>query len=320
VAARDSHDELLEFLGQAEYVNLVVASVSGEGGLDFELQRINLDDEIAGEFFDIADAAANRDRDRRLRRYEAGLKLDGTEIAFINLRAAGAGVTEEGIADLLESCCALDDLDLFTAQDDVVERMRFYVIVVQDNENCAVFVRNFRPTTNELTRSGKLALFGEAGQFDRVRQPIFLFDQIIDCYYWDDYLFIRNTTQFQRIFGYFQRLRERADAIVDAILERVPVDNADEFRRACVGQQQMMSKLAQISEKEYFDEITLDDLSQTIDDFGLEIEIVGAGADRKLVFERTPDRRWLILKLLDDDYLGSTMTDAKYEVNSKSQI
>jgi hypothetical protein len=40
----------------------------------------------------------------------------------------------------------------------------------------------------------------------------------------------------------------------------------------------------------------------------------------KLLFEGSLARRWLILKLLDDDYLGSTMTHEKYEVNSKSAL
>jgi hypothetical protein len=320
MAARESHNTLLTFLNQATYVNLVIASVTGDGNLDFTLQRISLDDEIAGDFFEIGDAAARGDAERRLRRYEPGFILDGNEIAYINLAGAAAGATEQGIAELLESCCSLDDLEAFTAEDEIVDRLRFYVIVVQDDDGrCVVFVRNYR-RTNELTRSRKLALLGEAGQFDRVRQPIFLFDLLIDCYYWDGYLYIRNTTQFQRIFGYFERLRERANEVIDAVLARVPVDNADEFRTACVGQQQMMSKLAQISEKEYFEDIEFDDLAKTVDDFDLDIEIVGDGNDRKLVFDRAPDRRWLILKLLDDDYLGSTMTNAKYEVNSKSQL
>ena len=31
-------------------------------------------------------------------------------------------------------------------------------------------------------------------------------------------------------------------------------------------------------------------------------------------------KRWLILKLLDDDFLASVMTNQKYEVNSKSAL
>jgi hypothetical protein len=38
---------------------------------------------------------------------------------------------------------------------------------------------------------------------------------------------------------------------------------------------------------------------------------------RIIDFKATPARRWLILKLLDDDFLSSIMNHEKYEVNSK---
>jgi hypothetical protein len=34
-----------------------------------------------------------------------------------------------------------------------------------------------------------------------------------------------------------------------------------------------------------------------------------------LIFDTAPNRRWTILKRLDDGYLGSTMTKLKYEIN-----
>jgi hypothetical protein len=37
----------------------------------------------------------------------------------------------------------------------------------------------------------------------------------------------------------------------------------------------------------------------------------------QLVFDGTPQGRWKILKLLDDEFLASEMTSIKYEVNSK---
>jgi hypothetical protein len=36
------------------------------------------------------------------------------------------------------------------------------------------------------------------------------------------------------------------------------------------------------------------------------------------LFEANPNKHWLILKPLDDDFLGSTMTDQKYSVNPRS--
>lgn len=49
-------------------------------------------------------------------------------------------------------------------------------------------------------------------------------------------------------------------------------------------------------------------------------QLVTDDGQEKLLFENDREKRWLILKLLDDDYLGSVMTRQKYEVNSKSAL
>ena len=48
------------------------------------------------------------------------------------------------------------------------------------------------------------------------------------------------------------------------------------------------------------------------------VEIAGTGDSAQLVFHNDPQRRFKILKLLDDDYLHSELTALEYEANSKS--
>jgi Domain of unknown function (DUF4868) len=171
-----------------------------------------------------------------------------------------------------------------------------------------------------LTRkSGFAAILGR-GHYNKVETKIFLFDWKIDCFAWGGYLFIHNISAFQRIFKYFDELRAKAEETLNTILAQIPVNNAEEFRQACVGQIQMISKLTQIARKPYLAAVTMDDLRRTIDEFGLDVEIVEIEGQEQLLFEAAPAKRWLILKLLDDNYLGSMMTTLKYEVNSKSPL
>ena len=64
----------------------------------------------------------------------------------------------------------------------------------------------------------------------------------------------------------------------------------------------------------------MQDMRRAIDEFHLDVQIVQDSGQEKLLFEASLEKRWLILKLLDDDYLGSIMTHEKYEVNSKSAV
>jgi SH3-like domain-containing protein len=59
------------------------------------------------------------------------------------------------------------------------------------------------------------------------------------------------------------------------------------------------------------------DLRRAIDEHGLPVEVVQNNGQEMLVFDPDPSRRWILLKLLDDDYLNSVMTHLRYEVNSK---
>jgi len=65
-------------------------------------------------------------------------------------------------------------------------------------------------------------------------------------------------------------------------------------------------------------QVTIDDLKKTIQNFNLKVEVVNVDGAEKLVFD--PKNRWAILNLLDDAYLGSSMTGIKYEANSKRPV
>jgi hypothetical protein len=52
----------------------------------------------------------------------------------------------------------------------------------------------------------------------------------------------------------------------------------------------------------------------------VQIDLEGAQGQEVLVFHADVARRWRILKLLDDDYLFSKLTELDYEANSKTPL
>ncbi|MGH2702474.1 MAG: Kiwa anti-phage protein KwaB-like domain-containing protein [Actinomycetota bacterium] len=198
----------------------------------------------------------------------------------------------------------------------MVNHLRFYAAVVTDADQQATFFRSYGPK-KELSRKGGFALTKGQGQYNRIKKKVFLFDDQVDCFTWEGFLFIRNPYQFRRIFRYLEQLKERANEIIDLVTERVPISNEDEFRSAVAGQMQMLAKVSSIAAKPYLSELTMEAIQLTIDEFELDLEVVVEDDEDKLVFDPAPDKRWIILKLLDDVYLESVMTDLKYESNSK---
>ena len=279
------------------------------------LQRLTLREDLAREFLTTAQSAVPTvNADLILRTYDPGYNPSAHELSYIEL------ASQESIAEQVQRISQVQQAELFREDDEIVDHLRFYAIILSPTaRHRAAFFRTYSPT-RELTRHRGFAALLDRGSYNKVNRKIFLFDYGVDCFTWDGYLFIRNVATFQRIFRYFEELRARANETVDAVSARIPISNLDEFRTACTGQIQMMSKLAQIARKPYLNQVTMQAIRRTIDEFHLDVQIVEEQGQERLLFERGAKKRWLLLKLLDDDYLGSIMTNQRYEVNSKSAL
>lgn len=295
-------------------VNVVVASEPTPNA-GILIQRLNLRQDLAAEFLATAQSAVPvLGRDLVLRPYAAGYKPDAHELVYVET----ANVPD--VAEQVRQVAQLQQAELFREDDNVIDHLRFYAIIVsQTARSRAAFFRTYSPT-RELTRHSGFAALLSRGSYNKVESKVFLFDYSIDCFAWDEYLFIQNVAGFQRIFKYFEQLRARANETVDFVSARVPISNLDQFRAACTGQLQMMSKLAQIAQQPYLNRVGMEDIKRTIHEFHLDVQIIDENGQERLVFEPEPRKRWLILKLLDDDFLGSVMSNQKYEVNSKSAL
>lgn len=192
------------------------------------------------------------------------------------------------------------------------------IVLIQNRQGESFYVFRKYNSKKELTRSKQFIMIYNDGVFDTFEDKIFLFDEKIDCIRIDDFMFIENTYYFQTIFKYYEGLKEKSVKILTDIEEMVPIQNYQDFQDCCTGQLQMLAKLNNISSKPYFNAISMEKIKKTIDTYKLNVKIVWEDGEEKLLFDKND--RWGLLKLLDDDYLGSIMTDTQYVVNSKRAI
>lgn len=305
---------LISHVEEATETNVVVAT-SPRRDEEVELHRLSLTADLAEDFRDAAYGVLPDDEDEvMLVPYDPTYRPQAHEVMFLTLDDAPE------IAEVVELAADVSAAPQFTADDTLVRQLRFYVTVVSSDEDDALFFRAYSPM-KELTRGRGFAAMFDDGVFQKVEHKTFLFDEDADCFVWGEHIFIRHVNAFHRIFRYFEQLREKADETLDEVLQHVPISNEEDFRDACKGQLQMLSKLANISRKPYLPRLTMDAIQDTINTVGLEVEVVDEDGERKLVFDpSTQESRWAILKLLDDDYLRSLMTQELYEASSKIQL
>lgn len=319
MSAEDAFSEFDQFRKVPTRAHVLIATEDEEENIHF--QRLTLTDAVSEEFKSDAFQAFAVSDNVRCSDYEAGYKPDDDELCC--LRSDGSDLVKDVVANTAEAAHNFNRVGLFIGDDETIESLRFYVVVVEsttaNDPPSALFFRSFRPT-NELARSGWKALVQEGDYFNRINKKIFTFDSNVDCLVWQRYIFVKNITEFQRIFDYYEKLQAQARQTIAMVAPRLPIQNLPEFTGACMNNPYMLSKLTEISKKPYLSTMTIEDIKLTIKEFGLDVPIMSVNGKEMLVWETSPKKRWLILKLLDDDYLGSTMTKLRYASTSKTQM
>ncbi len=195
--------------------------------------------------------------------------------------------------------------------------MLFWVASRSRGDERAFFFRAFSASA-ELKRKRVAALVSRDGPFHLIEEQIFLFDENIDCIVFQDHVFVLRKQDYRRIFDQLEQVREEAHRAAERLNKLVPIANFDEFAEACERQPAMADKLIAVQSRDYFQKLTYEMLEPVIAEFELEIPVETHNGSPHLVFKSEPAHRWRILRLVDDDFLKSSMTDHRYEVNSKT--
>lgn len=247
-----------------------------------------------------------------LRKYAVESKPESYEVEYLNVS------TYESIMEQISPLSALADVEVFEADEKFISGLRFYVITVQPPSGDPVyFFRTYTPK-KMLGRSRLFAVMFRHGIFDKVIEPAFLFDQHIDCLSHSGIMFIFKKENFYEIFRFFETIRMIAIETLDTIRATVPIQNFDDFARDCEGHLAKLEKLRNIAAKPYWGKITVENMKKVIEKNNLPVQFVQTNVGEKLVYD--PSDKWVLLKLLDDDYLWSLMTEQSYEVTGKREL
>lgn len=298
-------------------ITVCLASVTATDQLPV-FSRLIVSDSLADEFRKVARGEFDRrskdlaSADLVIHSYDPGAKLEPYEVEYIDLSQ------QPMICDQFASLQEIGNVPPFQEDEHFLSGLRFYVIILQplQSENVYCF-RSYTPK-RELSRSHLFGALFAGGHFDRVNNPMFLFDAVIDCASCGDDLFIFKKDAFQKIFRFFDLVRKAAKKALLTIRKAIPIDNFDEFEKSCEGHLQKLAKLNNIASKPYLTNVTMADLRKVIKTFSLHVTTTKKGGKEMLVFD--PSDKWALLKLLDDDYLGSIMTGQNYEVTGKRTV
>ncbi|WP_309617868.1 Kiwa anti-phage protein KwaB-like domain-containing protein [Salinibacterium sp.] len=169
-------------------------------------------------------------------------------------------------------------------------------------------------------------LVPRGGIFERIDTEVVYYEPGFDALVFGDHVFVTSITTLQRSLGSTQRARAMATRTFARATSKLAIEGADELAAAVATDPAMVAKMAQLSrildnELEYAALLTTDRILAFLDrNPHVPIATTGTGSERRLLFEASPQKRYLIVKALADDYLRSELSQRTYEVGSKVQL
>lgn len=248
--------------------------------------------------------------------YEPAIEVADGQIMWVPASEVSMLAIDGAEADLA-------DLPTFDSSRGFLSRLRLSAIRAQtDDHGRALFYRALTPS-QVLATSGKIPIVRRGDRLDLVSPNTLLIDRSVDAIVVAGVVLFDDRKRFQRVFGFLEQLRAMAAETFDDVMANLNVSNLEEMRAAATGQIQMLGKMASIARKladypTYRDAITMESLVDFVTQHPYTgVEVIGTGASAQFVFHADPRHRFKILKLLDDDYLQSQLTQLAYEANSK---
>jgi hypothetical protein len=278
-------------------------------------ERLNITETLAGQFRQTISETLNRiekeveDGNTVLVPYNPGSNPDIHEMEFIDLAA------DESLREQLAPLHALAELPVFDAHGRGITTLRFYVVTIAIDGGEQLHTFRTYSHRKELSRSRSLAAVFRDGHYDSLREPIFLFDGYADCISHGDFLFILKRDNFQRIFRYLEQFKSVGKSTLETLRNRLPIGNFEQLSTECLRSPKILVKLRSLSNQDHFARLTMESVKATIREQDLEIETAGEGAEEELIFNI--QRKWEFIRLLEDGYMKSEMTQTRYEVTGK---
>jgi len=279
---------------------------------------IKLSDAAKASVTDIAKSIRKRYEDLTLVKYEPAVLIPPQHCMHVDKTVAAT--FEE-----IETVVRRQDLTPFKAKSDEAKGVKMLAARFSQGEKSVTFYR-VSDTIMQFKSSKFLGLIQEGDVYGRLDPTdVLLMRAQFEVVAIDGYAFFANKATFERAFGFLEELKKESLATFTSVTGSLAIEGMDQLKEACTSQPQMMAKMASIrrnldNDPDYASAMTMERLITYIETHPhVDIDIVGTGTDRKLVFDPRPARRFQIVKLLDDDFLHSVLTSREYEAGSKTK-
>jgi hypothetical protein len=297
---------LADLLAVDETSIQVVFAWKRDRGQRYQVERLQMAEDLAARFKDLALATAHDLRDQRVPRdYDPEWPLGINECFDLSNDPPIGG-------DLFEQLDGFGALPWFERKRWSVPNL--YVTVAQPTDEPAAFFGR-RVTERSVLRTGVLRAVWGDNMFSSLDETIVTFPQDHDWVGWRGRLMILDEKGFHAVFRDVPALQNAVAEHVAEIVAAIPIVNQEGLIDRCRGNVAMMTKLKRVAENKLYLQ-PVERLREYAQEYQIEVE----WEDGSLVFDGSLEKQWNILKLLDESGTLGPVSGKKYEVAAKVEI
>lgn len=176
-----------------------------------------------------------------------------------------------------------------------------------------------------LARKKSIFAFWNGELFNFMDEQPLVIDRSLRMFVVAGVAVMKSNSAYETLFGPLPDLREQAATTYDATLGKLTIVGGDDLRAACGSDLNMMRKLTSIQQKMnqpgYPEALDMPSVLLFLArNPHIDVPVDRSGGSPALVFRPGAQHRWALLKLLDDDFLRSDLTNINYEANSKTEV
>ncbi len=171
--------------------------------------------------------------------------------------------------------------------------------------------------SRQLLKHSKISLIYEGERFRRLEKPGLTVGDSIVAVFKSQALYFKNFHMLRRVFDLTDYFHEATDEQLKSFLGYSNFLVADMDRTLTECDTWIRKRVFNIINSKILETCSISKLAKVAKRYGIELELKGQDNKKKIVLRE--DRKYLknVVRLLDDDFLDSSLTDRSFLVNSK---
>ncbi|MBB6447993.1 Kiwa anti-phage protein KwaB-like domain-containing protein [Bacillus benzoevorans] len=202
--------------------------------------------------------------------------------------------------------------DPFISESEIFSSLWAYAVQTEINNKKLVWFRKY--SKGKVLKKGfKDAVLFRDGKFSKIEHDVFQIDEKVDCFIWNDEIYISQHHNFEKIFSYDDQYEEKVGEALEVIKESFSYIDHESLQLYVEKDSIQKRKLAAIMHNGVYKKYGFNEVVATIEKYNLDIEV--NTQEQKVNLTPKDSRRFL--KILNDDYLRSEVTKVRYESIAK---